>query len=117
MDDLRRLEAKGLARAKIRAKRRRVRLIRARATLGSLLVFAVVWAIVFGQLVTGNDPVLGQTRQGPSRPVAAVHHRSPGAAEPEAAEAEVLGPEIESAPEVETEAEVEEPAPVITSAS
>ena len=60
MDDLHRLEAKGLARAKIRSKRRRVQLIRRRTLRGSLALFAVAWAIVFGQLVTGNDPALSR---------------------------------------------------------
>jgi hypothetical protein len=41
MDDLHRLEAKGLARAKIRSKRRRVSAIRRRTTRGSLALFAI----------------------------------------------------------------------------
>lgn len=62
MDDLSRLEAKGLARAKIRSKRRRVQLIRRRTIRGSLALFALAWAIVFGQLVTGNDPALSRAK-------------------------------------------------------
>ncbi|HXS34510.1 MAG TPA: hypothetical protein VN758_12135 [Solirubrobacterales bacterium] len=58
MDDADRLEAKGLARAKIRARRRRTQTIRRRTIRGSLVLFAVVWAVVFAQLVSGNDPAL-----------------------------------------------------------
>jgi hypothetical protein len=112
MDELRRLEGKGLARAKLRAKRRRVRAIRARATVGSVALFALAWAIVFGQLVSGNDPVLNR----PGRRVASIHRRSKAApqapvAQPEPA-AESEAEEFEAAPAPEPE-----PAPVITSAS
>lgn len=98
MDDLRRLEAKGLARAKIRSKRRRVSAIRSRTIRGSLALFAVAWAIVFGQLVTGNDPALESEEESAVVPV----------------ESE-LAPEIEEpAPEAES---APEPEPVVTSAS
>src|SRR6476646_10608408 len=109
MDDLRRLEAKGIARAKIRSKRRRVSAIRRRTIRGSLALFAVAWAIIFGQLVTGNDPALSRTRklvasprgggQGTPAPV-----RSAPESEEESAEAPVESepvPEIEPAPEAE----------------
>jgi hypothetical protein len=132
MDDLHRLEAKGLARAKIRSKRRRVSAIRRRTIRGSLALFAIAWAIVFGQLVTGNDPALSRTYG--ARKLLASTHRSKQAANvpvrpaPEseeesavvpvesepAPEAEEPAVEVESAPEVEVEPE---PAPVITSAS
>jgi len=74
MDDLHRLEAKGLARAKIRSKRRRVQLIRRRTLRGSLALFAVAWAIVFGQLVTGNDPALSRVH--PTKLLASTHRSS-----------------------------------------
>lgn len=99
MDDPDRLEAKGLARAKIRAKRRRVQTIRRRALRGSLALFAVVWAIVFAQVVSGNDPALSQsTRHAVKRAVAT--------AEPEPVPEEEV--ELEPAPE---------PEPIVTSAS
>ena len=126
MDDLRRLEAKGLARAKIRSKRRRVSAIRSRAIRGSLALFAVAWAIVFGQLVTGNDPALSRTRS--TRKMVASTHRDKQAANavgrsaPEVEEESAVVPvEPEPAPEVEESApEAEaapEPEPVVTSAS
>ena len=112
MDDPRRLEAKGLARAKIRAKRRRVSSIRSRTIRGSLALFAVVWVVIFGQLVTGNDPVLGRGYPAKRKPIAS---------------RPVPEVEVEPAPEVEFEPEepepVSEPAPepepepVVTSAS
>lgn len=126
MDELHRLEAKGLARAKIRAKRRRVRTIRARATAGSVVLFAVAWAIVFGQLATGNDPVLNRI----GRPVAATQRRSRAETAPPARRSDqeiesvpvapVAEAEPEATPEVELAPEPEpapEPAPVVTSAS
>jgi len=106
MDYPNRLEAKGLARAKIRARRRRVRAIRRRTARSALALFAVVWTIVFAQLASGNDPAL-------SRPPAADRRHAPPK----------VVPEEEFAPEVEVEAvEVEpepapEPEPIVTSAS
>jgi hypothetical protein len=119
MDDLRRLEAKGLARAKIRAKRRRVGTIRSRTIRGSLALFALAWAIVFGQLVTGNDPALSRSYKAAAKPIASTHRgqATPVEAEPAPepefeAEAEELAPE----PEVEVAPEPE-PEPIVTSAS
>jgi hypothetical protein len=134
MDELRRLEGKSLARAKLRAKRRRVRMIRVRTSVGAIAIFAVAWAIVFGQLVTGNDPVLNAAGRGGSKAVAAVHRRAKAATPEPARQTEVeaepapeeIEPEAESPPEeIEVEAapaEIEsepepEPAPVITSES
>ena len=68
MDEVRKLEAKGLARAKSRSRRRRVSTIRSRTIRGSLALFAVLWGIVFVQLASGNDPALS-TKQPPARHV------------------------------------------------
>jgi hypothetical protein len=112
MDDLHRLEAKGLARAKLRSRRRRVSTIRSRTIRGALAVFAVAWAIVFGQLAAGNDPALSRTHS-TGKPAA-----SEPAPEVEAAPESEVALEPESELEVEPEVEVEpEPAPVITSSS
>jgi outer membrane biosynthesis protein TonB len=136
MDDADRLEAKGLARAKIRAKRRRVQTIRKRTIRGSLALFAAVWAIVFAQLVSGNDPALSSIPQSKHRPVASTAHdpaREP-VPEPEPALEAEPAPEEEFAPEAEPEVapeeevvpeeEVEpqpapepEPEPIVTSSS
>jgi hypothetical protein len=124
MDDLRRLEAKGIARAKIRSKRRRVSAIRSRTIRGSLALFAVAWAIVFGQLVTGNDPALSRTR----KPVTSARGGAQAAPAPvrpapESEEESAVAPvESEPAPEIEPAPEAEsafepEPEPIVTSAS
>jgi outer membrane biosynthesis protein TonB len=117
MDTPDRLEAKGLARAKIRAKRRRAQTIRRRTLRGSLALFAAVWALVFAQLVSGNDPALSRIPHASHRPVASTGKNEPArepAPEPEpeeeaepALEAEPL-PEEEFAPEAEPEAVPEE---------
>jgi hypothetical protein len=138
MDDLRRLEAKGLARAKIRSKRRRVSAIRSRTIRGSLALFAIAWAIVFGQLVTGNDPALSRTYGTRTHKLFASTHRGNSSShpprqseeesvapvvvpvEPEVSEEPEVPVESEVEPEPESEVEVEpEPAPepVITAAS
>jgi hypothetical protein len=107
MDDPRRLEAKGLARAKSRARRRRVATIRSRTIRGSLALFAILWAIVFVQLASGNDPVLSRNSHAEKSVTTAPR---PAPVEPvrePAPEAEV---EMEEAPEVEE-------APVVTSSS
>jgi hypothetical protein len=137
MDDEKRLEAKGLARAKIRAKRRRVATIRRRTLRGSLALFAGVWAIVFGQLVSGNDPALSSApKQAAHGSVASTEPRPAPEPEPSdedepafESEPEVV-PEEEFAPEaepveeefveVEPEAAPEpepEPEPVVTASS
>ena len=139
MDDPKRLEAKGLARAKIRAKRRRVSSIRSRTIRGSLALFAVAWAIVFGQLVTGNDPALSHVKVHKSRASTDRSHERPRAQPIEApqeetdavapVEEEAVPVEEEALPETEATPEFEEPepefvpepepesAPVITSSS
>jgi outer membrane biosynthesis protein TonB len=107
MDDPRRLEAKGLARAKIRAKRRRVSWIRRRTIRGSLALFATAWAIVFGQMVTGNDPVLSRSYPTSRRLLASKHHREGAPSAPaqpeEEEESPVVAPEPEAVPEAEPE--------------
>lgn len=121
MDDLKRLEAKGLARAKIRAKRRRVSSIRGRTIRGSLALFAVAWAIVFAQLVTGNDPALSRFKTHGALASPHRSHERPRTQPVEAPqeEAEAVAPveeefapvEEEALPETEAAPEFEEPAP------
>lgn len=128
MDDPRRLEAKGLARAKIRAKRRRVSSIRKRTIRGSLALFAIAWVVVFAQLVTGNDPVLGHGYPAKRKPIASRGHGGSASSPPSLAEEEEeeesavavvpAEPEPEFEPEPESEPTPEpEPEPVVTSAS
>jgi outer membrane biosynthesis protein TonB len=116
MDDADRLEAKGLARAKIRAKRRRKYAIRRRTIRGSLALFGVVWAVIFAQLVSGNDPALSNIPQAGHNRVAATERQPAREPTPEpepeeeaepALEAEPV-PEEEFAPEAEPEVVPEE---------
>ena len=137
MDEVRKLEAKSLARAKSRSRRRRVSTIRSRTIRGSLALFAVLWGIVFVQLASGNDPALS-TKQQPEKhsPTARVESTPAEPAREPApeAEAEIEGSEFEAeeaapefeefeaepefeetAPEFEAEPEIEEP--IVTSSS
>jgi hypothetical protein len=56
------LEARALARAKVRARRRRAATIRRRTAWFSVAVFAIAWVVIFGQLVGGHDPALARKR-------------------------------------------------------
>ena len=127
MDELNRLDAKALARAKTRARRGRVRAIRRRTVRGSLALFAVIWAVIFAQLLGGRDPALGSGTSRPGRHAAASEAaRSTAEVEsppvPEFEEEDELEAELEpeAEPEWEPEAEWEpepEPEPLVTSAS
>jgi hypothetical protein len=142
MDELRRLEARQLARAKVRSKRRRTSVIRRRTARASLGLFAILWAIIFGRLATGNDPALGNNpagtpagRHGSARPGSPGAGASGSTSEPQSGpEVEVITPDTEgeavpaepepqvAEPEVEyAEPEIEyvepEPEPVITGSS
>ena len=129
MHEQRRLEAKGLARAKARSRRLRVARIRGRTIRGSLALFAVLWGIVFVQLVSGNDPALSNSSKGGNGKATATREQQPSREPTPEAEAETapLEPEpeyegeYETAPEYgyayESEPEFEEPEPVITGAS
>jgi len=136
MDDLRRLEAKGLVRARARSRRRRTSIIRSRTIRASLGLFAIFWAVIFVQLVTGNDPALSHNGGGHNTGVTATQETgTSGTREPEAAAPATAPPELESELEAERQLESElaaerdseweweaEPAPepvapIITSAS
>src|SRR3954454_23588448 len=116
------------ARHRLIAQRRRAGLLRSRVIALSLVVFAMLWAVVFVQMATGDDPVLGG-RQATSASAAPSERRTDsrevGRAGAGAAEAiETTSPE-ESEPEsvetlpIESEPiELEpEPAPVETAQS
>ena len=107
MDELRKLEARGLARARSRSRRRRVATIRSRTIRGSLALFAVLWGIVFVQLASGNDPALSDKHGAGKRPVA---RSEPTPAEPVREPAPEAEAELEFEP---TEPEFEETAPEI----
>ena len=50
------------AQRRLVARRRRVGILRSRVIALSILCFALLWAVVFVQMATGNDPVLGAGR-------------------------------------------------------
>jgi hypothetical protein len=123
MDELRRLEARQLARAKVRSKRRRTSVIRRRTARASLGLFAILWAIIFGRLASGNDPALGNNpagapagRNGSARPGSsgAGAGRSSSSEPQSGPEVEVITPDTEGAAvpaEAEPEPQVTEPEP------
>ncbi len=104
MDDLHRLEARGLARAKARSQRRRVSIIRRRTIRATLGLFAIFWVLIFAQLATGNDPVLSHT--GAENQRATASRQGPGRT-PETTAAAAAPPEREAEAERELEAERE----------
>jgi cytoskeletal protein RodZ len=129
MDDLRRLEAKGLARAKARSRRRRISRIRSLTFRGSLGLFLLLWVVVFVQLTSGNDPALS-AKHGSGNRQATLAAREPRerrepapefepeeVEEPVEHEPEFEQPESEFEAEPEVEFEEPEPEPVITGSS
>jgi hypothetical protein len=122
------------ARRRLKAQRRRVGALRSRAIATSLVCFALLWAVVFVQMATGNDPVLGGDRRSngtsATRPahgtsseeargagaagVEGIEEASPEAVEPETVEPEFVEPEPEPTEFVELEPE---PVPVETAQS
>ena len=58
MDDYRKTELQRTAKARLALQRERVRRLRQRCIAASLICFALLWGVVFTQLVSGDDPVL-----------------------------------------------------------
>jgi hypothetical protein len=121
MDSIEKVARRREARRRMRAHQRRSGQLRGRVVAASLLCFTLLWGVVFVQMATGNDPVLGRGTSGG----ATASKRSPPPEPPEteigtepepAPEAEYV--ELEPAPEPEyVEPEYVEPEPVITSQS
>lgn len=59
MTPLDREEMKRRAQAKLAAMRERARRLRRRVLTAAAIGFAVLWAAVFAQMMTGHDPALG----------------------------------------------------------
>ncbi len=114
MDPIEKTERKQEAQRRLRAQHQRVGQLRSRVVAISLIAFVLLWGVVFGQMVAGNDPVLGA---GPKTTATRIATEAIETSAPEEVEAEVVEPE--PLEEVEEEAvEVEpEPAPVTTSQS
>jgi hypothetical protein len=59
MDPIEKQERKREAWRRLQAQRRRAGQLRGRVVAISLISFVLLWGIVFAQVTTGNDPVLG----------------------------------------------------------
>lgn len=115
------------ARRRLGAQRRRVGDLRYRVIALSLICFALLWAIVFVQMATGNDPVLGAGRHAAgasavprgktSRPESESEAVEPEPAEVETIEPEPVEPEVIEPETVEPEVIEPEPVPVETAQS
>lgn len=111
---------------RLAARRRRIGILRSRVIAVSILCFALLWAVVFVQMATGNDPVLGAGRRAvgakSARPAETVETTSPEEddeeaaepIEPEAAELEAIEREAAELEAIEAEPE---PVPVETAQS
>jgi hypothetical protein len=64
------------AQRRLAARRRRVGILRSRVIAVSLLCFALLWSVVFVQMATGNDPVLGAGRPAPGQKAARPESRT-----------------------------------------
>jgi hypothetical protein len=139
MDSFEKIERKRNARRRRRAQQLRAGALRSRVVAISLICFALLWGIVFVQMATGNDPVLGPSAAHGSRTASRPRNSSAGsspplesqrpevAVEPEPVEPEFVEPEVEvEEPPIEEEFEEPEaiepepepePEPVITSQS
>jgi hypothetical protein len=136
MNSIERHERKRQAWQRLRAQKRRAGQLRGRVVAISLIGFALLWATVFVQMATGNDPVLGnksskvassQPAKGSARQSEAeVVEPEPVESEPVEAEPEVEAEELEAveaeiaereAAEIEAAEAEPEPAPVTTSQS
>jgi len=60
---------------KVRARRKRVRIIRRRTYWFSGIVFSLVWVVIFAQLASGHDPALSRKHR---RPAAVADRRGAG---------------------------------------
>ncbi len=121
MDEFERHERKREAWMRLRAQRRRAGELRGRVVAVAVVCFALLWAVVFAQMVSGNDPVLSvkATARSSSRAKEKkrllAEARSSRRAEEEAGEveflpleeSELLEPEVVEPEVIEPEGELE----------
>lgn len=95
-------------RHKLDAMRRRATLLRERVVVTAIVVFVLLWAVVFAQMATGNDPVLGAGKAAQRSP-RKVAKRNPERPRPQATppdgEVEAADPEAEAAETEQLEVE------------
>jgi cytoskeletal protein RodZ len=92
MDSFEKQALKQEARRRLRAQRRRAGQLRARVVTIALIAFVLLWGVIFAQMATGHDPVLGDKSSAVAASPAGRKHR-PVANEPpaEAAETDAEG--------------------------
>jgi hypothetical protein len=94
------------AQRRLWARRRRTGELRTRVVALTLVGFVLLWGVVFTQMATGNDPVLGAGHHSHRRAVVQTDRRETrGADEPEPEPEFQPEPEPEYVPEPEPEAE------------
>jgi hypothetical protein len=92
---------------KLALRRRRLAALRRRAVTLSLILFALTWAAVFGQMALGHDPVLGSRGKAKASKSSST---DVGASTSEATSSEVTN-------SAQTYYQAPTPAPVVTSVS
>jgi hypothetical protein len=128
MDPPEKIERKRQARHRARAQRERAGRLKTRVVAISLICFALLWGVVFVQMATGNDPVLGDPSSTVAKESSGRSRHSAKAAPVEAgtgsdseefgaSESEGLEEEALAEEPVEEEFVEEEPTPVTTSQS
>jgi hypothetical protein len=83
MGPLEREAAERRGRHKLDAMRRRATLLRERVVVTAIAGFVLLWTVVFVQMATGNDPVLGAGKS-VQRPAQKLTARSPERPRPQA---------------------------------
>ena len=97
-------ERERAAQRRLHAQQRRAGLLRSRVVAISLIAFALLWGVVFVQMATGNDPVLGGAAVARKATARRGIETEPRASEEEPLEAE---PAEEEFTEAEAQAEAE----------
>src|SRR4051794_16037571 len=117
MDETAQLETRQRARRLRSARRRRLGELRRKALLFSSLTFAAAWAVVFGQMALGRDPVLSAHQHPPSSDSG--HSQAPSAPRQSSGGLTVdpVTGLIERAPTTESPAATPSPPPVTTAQS
>lgn len=121
MDQYERQEKKREAMRRLRQQRHHAGVLRRRVVATSLVAFVLLWAVVFAQMATGHDPVLGDgsktlTASAASRSGTRAAKRVHAARVKAGARTDAEALFEEPVEEVEQEA-FEEPEPVVTSQS
>jgi hypothetical protein len=107
MDRFEKSLRKSEAQRRLAARRRRAGLLRGRVVTVSLIGFVLLWGVVFTQMATGNDPVLGRRQATTARPREADGRndrgQASGAIAPAAESIETADPQELEAEELEAE--------------